>query len=40
MTAKEYDQGFPDHNLSEMQWQDLKRAVHEQMPTNLDELKQ
>ena len=30
----------PDLNLIEILWQDLKRAVHKQMSTSLNELKQ
>lgn len=30
----------PDLRLIEILWQDLKSAVHKQMPTNLNDLKQ
>jgi len=30
----------PDLNPNKTLWQDLKRAVHKQMPTNLNEPKQ
>lgn len=46
MDEKENNQVFqwprqsPDLNPTEMLWQDLQRAVHKQMPANLDKLKQ
>ena len=43
MVEKEKNQGVAMAqslylNLIEMLWQDLKRAVHKQMPVNLNEL--
>jgi len=40
MAEKEKNQGVSSPDLNPILWRDLKRAVHKQMPTNLNELRQ